>query len=63
MLDKLLSFFKRRPPHLHPCDICSKLMVANGYGMCEDCMEKIDTLEGEEFHKWLASQPRFSQDL
>ncbi len=27
---------------LHPCHNCLQLMKANGYGLCEECLEAVD---------------------
>lgn len=35
-------------------------MESNGWGMCKECMNKVEELDGEEFQNWLDSLPRFS---
>jgi hypothetical protein len=29
----------RNRRHLHPCDVCYKMMYANGYGICDSCVD------------------------
>lgn len=59
---KMPRIFQRKP-HLHPCDICYKMMRVNGYGMCEVCLTVFENTNGTEWVEYLSKTPRFSKEV
>ncbi len=53
-LNDLIDKF-RKHPHMHLCDVCRKPMEANGYGLCEECMDAVDRYDSEDFHTYMVS--------
>lgn len=48
------KFFLRHPKYV-PCDVCFEMMQANGYGICEKCMDAFYDTD-DSFYKRVCSR-------